>query len=288
MKRTSLYFILMVLVLLVINTYFYLDFYKDFSPEPHNLSVVAEHRYMRYPVYFVGKDRLVESREYTSVIWRDRYSNIMDVYFAQADQPLGTRGRKILDIPVDKIKVTPEYIYVYTRLSAFSDARYNRGNFYLYLMSFINTLTEEGRGKTVYFIFDEKTKAPELYGIDLDQGFKYDGSIVAENTDGVETFVRQFFQEMYTGEYQSVYRKLTREFRETRRAGDFTKAFDSYSFDHNNEFPWDFVVEKDQDDYSVTVVFSPGSINKEEVWRVGEINGKLMVNYSQDLVDRLP
>lgn len=288
MKKATLNFILLIAALLILNTYFYLNLYKDFAPEPHNLSVVADHRYMRYPVYFVGKDRLVESRQYTDVIWRDHYSNIIDAYFAQGELAIEARGSQILNIPVDKLNVTSEHIYVYTRLSAFNDPRYNRGNFYLYIMSLVNTLTEEGRAKTVFFIFDEKTKAPKLYGVDLDQGFKYDGSIVAEDTDGVERFILQFFYDIYTKEYQNAYRKLSREFREPRRLGDFEKAFESYTFYHDNEFPWDFIVEKDLDNYIVTVVFGPGSSNADEVWKVSEINGKLTVNYSQDLLYRLP
>lgn len=288
MKRAGFYFLMVMLVLLIVNFYFFFDFDRPLPAEPYNISVVAEHRYMRYPVYFVGKGRLVESREYTDVIWRDRYQNILSVYFAQAELPVEARGMQIMNIPIDKLIVSSEHIYVYTRLLGFRDARYNRENFYLYLMSLVNSLTEEGRGKTVFFIFDEKTRAPEIFGIDMNQGFHYDSTIVAENTDGVEVYIRQFFNEIYAGEHQAAYRKILRETRGAQQIRDVFKAFESYVFYHNSEFPWDFIVEKNREEYQITVVFSPGSTNADEIWIVREVNGKLMVSYPQDIFDRLP
>lgn len=272
----------------MINIYFYLNFHKPYPLEPYDLSVVDDHRYMSYPVYFVGDDRLVKSREYIEVIWRDDQENVQDVYFAQAKLPIEGRSIQILNISIDKLTVTPEHIYIYTQLSSFRDARYNRDNFYLYLMSFVNTLTENSKEKTVYFILDGRISSPELYGVDMNQGFSYDLSLVAEDKDKVAKNMRQFFREMYLQDYERAYKKLSREIRESHRIAGYAKAFESYVYNRNNDFPWDFIVEKNQDKYSVTVHFGPESNYPDEVWGVDIVDGIFIVDYFPELLNYLP
>lgn len=288
MKKASNYFLILILLFLMINIYFYLNFHKPFPLEPYDLSVVDDHRYRSYPVYFVGDNRLVKSREYIDVIWRDDKENLQDVYFAQAQIPIEERSIQILNIPIDKLTVTPEQIYIYTELSSFKDSRYNRENFYLYLMSFVNTLTETSKNKRVYFILDGRISSPNLYGVDMNQGFSYDSSIVAEDSDKVAKLTRQFFREIYSQDYERAYKKLSREIRETHRLTGFTEAFESYVLSRNNEFPWDFLVEKDQDKYTVRVHFGPESNYPDEVWGVSIIDGIFIVDYFPELLDNLP
>lgn len=288
MKSMNRYFVVFILLLLILNIFFFLERDSGFSPEPYDLSIEAPHKYMSYPVYYVGKDRLVETREKASVLWRDKYKNIVDIYLAQADKEVLSRPAQIMDIPINKLLVTGDKIYLYTDLASFSDAKYNRENFHLYLMSLINSLTETGRGKEVFFIIDNKARAPEIYGIDMNQGFKYDESLVAEKHGYVDSIIKEFFYAMYSGDYQGAYRMLNRESRGIRWIGDFKKAFSSYVFHKNNEFPWDFLVEKTGEGYDVRVVFSPGSTNKDEIWRVSERYGRYIIDYPQELLDHLP
>lgn len=276
------------MLLFIANIFFFLERDSNYSPEPYDLSVEASHKYISYPVYFVGRDRIVETREKSLVLWRDKYRNICDVYLAQGGLEITARPKQIMDIPIEKIQVAGDKIYVYTSLSAFSDAKYNHENFYLYLMSFVNSLTEEGRGKSVYFIIDNKARSPEIYGIDMNQAFSYDETIVAGKYGFVDDFIRHFFFSMYSGDYQAAYRMINRESREIRWIGDFKKAFTSYVFYKNYEYPWDFIVEKTKDGYDVRVVFAPNSANSEEVWGVSERYGRLLINYPQELLDHLP
>lgn len=288
MKRKTFYFFMFMLALLALNVSRFFSTDDSFAAEPYDLSVETYYRYMGYPVYFVGQDRLVEVREKTDVLWRDKYQNISGVYLNQADLEIQGRVKQILDIPINKLKVSGNKIFIYTELEAFKNEKYNRNNFYYYVMSLVNSLTEEGRSKMVYFVFDESTRAPVLYGIDMNQGFMYDEDLVTERYFYPQIFVRQFFLDIYSGDYRSAFRKLSKDARSQGLLKDFDKAFESYAFYKNNEFPWDFIFEKTKEGYDIKVVFPPGSIHDDEDWGLSLENGKLTVGNFQELIKYLP
>lgn len=288
MKRNTFYFFMFMLVLLALNVSKFFSNDDSYAAEPYDLSVETYYRYMGYPVYFVGQDRLVEVREKTDVLWRDKYKNIVGVYLKQADHEIQGRSKQILDVPINKLIVSGNKIFIYTELEAFKNEKYNRSNFYYYVMSLVNSLTEEGRGKTVYFIFDETAKAPVLYGLDMNQGFMYDEDLVTESRYYPQIFVRQFFLDIYSGDYRAAFRKLPKEARNQASLRDFDKAFETYAFYRNNEFPWDFIFEKTRDGYDIKVVFPPGSIHEDEDWGLSIVNGKLSIGNYQELIEYLP
>lgn len=288
MKKTKRYLTLILLGVFLFNTYYYLLLHKNFPDEPGDLTVVEDHLYLRYPVYFVGNERVVKDDITINHIWRDRPQNALDSYFAQGDLPYESRGDQILQIPIDKMIVTADRIYVYTQKAAFRDGRLNSTNFYYYLMSFVNTITEGSRKKAVSFIFDEKAEAPTLYGVDMNKTFSFDESVVHSNYNQIEEFIRKFFVDLYAGEYQLAFRNLTREFKRNTTLSDFTISFKNYVFLKNNEFPWDFIVEKEHDQYKVNVIFQKNGPVRNETWYVQEVNGKPYVSFSQDLLNNLP
>lgn len=288
MKKPNRSFLLAMLLFFLINLVFYIGLQKDFPDEPHDLTVVKDHLYLRYPVYFVGEDRIVKDFITIDHIWRDRSSNAIQCYFAQAELPYESRGDQILQIDIDKLTVTADRIYVYTKKAAFQDSHLNNENFYYYLMSFINTLTDGSRTRPVSFIFDEKAEAPLLYGVDMNKTFLFDENIVHSNYTQVEEFMRSFFVELHDGEYSLAYRKLSRELKDEYSLPTFSTAFKSYVFHRNSEFPWDFLVEKEGDQYKVTVIYRNVAETIKELWYLQEVNGRFYISYSQDLFYNLP
>lgn len=288
MRKKYTVFLFIIILALIGNTYVLLEKDAPFPAEPYDLSVEAPNRYMSYPVYFVGQNRLVEIREKTRGLWQDRYENIKTIYLDQANKEIEGRALQILDIPINKLLIVDDRIYIYTEAAAFDDERYNRGNFHYYVMSLVNSLTESGRDKTVYFIFDESTRAPQLYGLDMNQGFTYDQSLVGYKFIYSEYFMRQFFLDMYKGDYRSAYRKIGTQAQSQFSHEDFAKAFKNYIFHHNNEFPWDFLMDKKDYGYDARVVFPPNSGISDELWYLDFKRGRMEVYYPQEFLEFLP
>lgn len=288
MKKTNRYFVLGLILAFLFNIYFYGKLQKHYPTEPHDLTVVEDHLYLRYPVYFVGENRIIKDYIFVNHIWRDRSENAIDCYFSQLNLPFESRGEQILQIAIDKLTVTPDRIYVYTKKASFQSSHLSHENFYYYLMSFVNTLTDGSRKRAVSFIFDEKAEAPLLYGVDMNKAFYFDESIVHSNYTDIQEFMRSFYIEMYGEDPQQAYRKISREFKQDYNSKDFTRAFKDYVFHKNSEFPLDFIIEKEFDQYKVTVVFRPNSGYAKETWYVQERDGRLYISYSQDLLNTLP
>ena len=288
MKKTNRYFVIGLILALFLNIFFYASLQKNYPAEPQDLSVVEDHLYLRYPVYFVGENRIIKDYVTINHIWRDRSQNALDSYFSQANLPFESRGEQILQIAIDKLTVTPDRIYIYTKKASFRSGHLSHENFYYYLMSFVNTLTDGSRKRAVSFIFDEKAEAPLLYGVDMNKAFYFDESIVHSNYTHIQEFMRSFFVEMYGEDPQQAFRKLSREFKHGYHLKDFTRAFKDYVFHKNSEFPLDFIIEKEFDQFKVTVTFKANRGYAKEIWYVQERDGRPYVSFSQDLLNALP
>jgi hypothetical protein len=191
MKRISpfkLIFIILTTILLINIAIFYFwripayDHVNLIKPNQENMRVSTK-------IYYVTENFLKELTVNLTIM-NNNYEQSALSELKRNDQI----SEKSISEPTNILSTEVENSIVYVNFSPefLTNGNFKKSNFYLHLMSIVNTMTEFSKFNKVQFLIDGKKVKNPLYGVDIFEPFSRDESLIEKKQESSDEFLTKF------------------------------------------------------------------------------------------------
>ena len=264
-------------VLIIANTIFLANNASGPPDAPYDMGPRPGDFFPSFKVYYVEGEELHSVQRLIRTVRRSPVLNALAAYNLVAEEALYARYGKLMLLDILDVFEGEKTIFLRARPEGFEAIRYNTENFYLYIMSLVNTLTEVAPGKRVAFLFEDMVENPVLYSIDMTRLFERDESVILHSEEEVYAALELFLRAIDRQNTNIAYKKISPEDQVYYSYSDFFAYARMYRNLHSNELPVDYRMSRTEGGYSVTVYYPETSESPMEVWHLEGIGDTIYV-----------
>lgn len=287
MMRRYLYPLLILLLCAAIlaNVLLLVNRVSGSPPAPYDMGPRAGQFFPSFRVYYVEGDELHSVDRLIRTIRQSSVLNALAAYEMVAEETLYEREGKLLQIEVLNVYEGEETIFLRVDPASFQRSHFTLDNFYLYVMSLVNTITEVAPGKRVAFLFEDMIESPTLYGLDMNRVFGRDEGVILHSAEEVYGALLDFLRAVGRQNTNIAYQLITPEDRRYYSYSDFFPFAKAYHEIHLNELPQDYQVSATEDGYRVVVYYDASSASHREEWFLLPFEDKIYVQMDSPPLD---
>ena len=150
-----------ILCALIIGNTIFLAYNASGPPDaPYDMGPRPGDFFASFKVYYVEGEELDSVQRLIRTVRRSPVLNALTAYNLVAQETLYDRYGKLMLIDVLDVYEGEQTIFLRVKPEGFEENRYTNENYYLYIMSLVNTITEVAPGKRIFSSLKTWWKAP--------------------------------------------------------------------------------------------------------------------------------
>ncbi|MDI9471538.1 MAG: hypothetical protein GX260_01930 [Tissierellia bacterium] len=262
---------------IVINMFFLFYQASDPPPAPYDMGPRPGNFFPSFRIYYVEGEELHSVKRLIQTMRVSPVLNAISAYNMVAQETMYDRYGKLMIIDVIDVVEGEETIFLKVKPDGFKENHYTTENYYLYIMSLVNTITEVAPGKRVTFLFEDTVENPVLYSIDMNRLFSRDESVVLHSSAEVYEELELFLRALDRQNTNIAYQKILPEDRRYYNYSDFYPYAKAYNNLHLNEMPVDYRMSRTEEGYCVTIYYPDSSASPVEVWELQGVGESIYI-----------
>ena len=229
-KLYRIIFIILVCIFLINIIVFYTwsDYITDdvfvIQPDLENMKVTTK-------LYFVFEDNLRNETRTITVKNEEFEKSIFEELL------IGPKMKSYSEVLPENIKIISfeiidNIVYINFNSVFIDNDWYNEDNFYLHIMSFVNTLTELKHSLKIQFLIEGERITDEIYGINIMEPFTRDERVIYKRDETSADIVIQFIELLFNNRYELAYEYLNEDSKKMYSFIDFKEFIQAYTYNH--------------------------------------------------------